>query len=70
MHSTDHIPQTTKKDSRPVCRWPLGASPEGERKVRAAQGIPLPNRKRSARVCRCRRKEPPRFAWGKGEKVE
>ena len=30
-----------------------------ERKVRATQGIPLPNGKRFARVCACRRKEPP-----------
>ncbi len=44
---------------------------EGERKVRATQGIPLPNRKRLARVCRCRRKQPPCHSgvrvrrWGK-----
>ena len=44
---------------------------KGERKVRAAQGIPLPNRKRLARACRCRRKQPPCLGkvrvrrWGK-----
>ena len=41
------------------------------RKVRATQDIPLPNGKRLARVCRCRRKQPPPLAvrvrrWGKG----
>jgi len=48
-----------------------------ERKVRATQGIPLPNRKRSVRVSWCRRKEPPKperseellQRKGKGEKV-
>lgn len=60
-----------EKDSRPVCRWPTRASRKGERKVRAAQGIPLPNRKRLARACRCRRKQPPCLGkvrvrrWGK-----
>jgi len=39
--------------------WLVRAETE-ERKVRATQGIPLPNRKRSAKVCRCRRKQPPK----------
>lgn len=53
-------------DSKPACRyWPRPRSPIGgvflgmvgkERKVRATQGIPLPNGKRFARVCKCRRK--------------
>ena len=53
---------TGKTFSEPACRCPVSASGgkgTGERKVRATQGIPLPNGKRSARVCRCRRKQPP-----------
>lgn len=40
-----------------------------ERKVRATQGIPLPNGKGLVRVGKYRRKEPPVHATGKGEKV-
>ena len=50
-------------DSEPACRCH-----KRERKVRATQGIPLPNGKWSARVSKCRRKEPPP-SRGKGEKV-
>ena len=41
----------------------------GGRKVRAAQGIPLLNRKLLATVGQCRRKQPPAIVAGKGEKV-
>ena len=61
-----------KQCSEPACRCFCLSFQEGgpeERKVRATQGIPLPNGKRSARVSWCRRKEPPCSMRGKGEKV-
>ena len=44
----------------------LPLSLTGQRKVRATQGIPLPNGKQPATADKRRRKQPPQ---GKGEKV-
>ena len=50
-----------RRNSGLACRWPpIG----GERKVRATQGIPLPNGKRLARVRPCRREQPPKQPQG------
>ena len=45
-----------RSESLPACRWP---QMRGKRKVRATESNPLPNGKKSARACRCRRKQPP-----------
>jgi len=65
------VPLSPEKSSEPACRCSDLPFRDGEeeRKVRATQGIPLPNGKRFARASRRRRKQPPKQArvrrWGK-----